>query len=271
MLGDFLNKLTQKFQSPTTESAQTLAKKSTPIDSNYFTSNSTSQNAKQKIKTDNVETQEIKKALNEAEDASEICHTLADFYPYPSNFSLDDKYENILDGNSSYGKIISDMQIGKRAPESVKTALDIVSKAEEYIGYNESDNSADIFVPGGDSSEVAWCGLFVKYVLENCGGYENINQWYKSVENQKWTPSILKKAEAAKQVYNISKARPGDLIMYLEPDGSARHVGIFNSAEQKADGSWTVNSIEGNEGNQVAEVIRDHPADTTEIVFLRVT
>ena len=52
---------------------------------------------------------------------------------------------------------------------------DIVAFANQFIGANEADGSADKFLASWTTSaETPWCAAFVEYVMENSGSYEQI-------------------------------------------------------------------------------------------------
>ncbi len=122
----------------------------------------------------------------------------------------------------------------------------LVKYAEQFLGYNESDGSADIFLGGSSSRSIAWCAAFVQYNLEHCGN--QLPSWYSNVDSPWSCGSYRRAAEAAGAVKSGNEIVPGDLVLFdWEGDGEQDHIGIVVSV----DGNQ-VTTIEGNTSNTVA-------------------
>lgn len=92
---------------------------------------------------------------------------------------------------------------------------DIVAFANQFIGANEADGSADkLLASWTTSAETPWCAAFVEYVMENSGNYEQLPDWYKDIENKWYCPNIDNAAEKAGAVINGDKAKAGDIVLF---------------------------------------------------------
>lgn len=140
---------------------------------------------------------------------------------------------------------------------------DIVSTAEKYIGYKETDNSYKLFTQGRTE---AWCADFVTHVVKesaqangkslpaNFGSssVEELRQWGLRNNCYLETASASNKADTIK-----SKVKAGDAVIFKE-NGSS-HTGIV--AQVNSDGS--IKTIEGNTSDKVA--YRNYSANDAKI------
>ena len=147
---------------------------------------------------------------------------------------------------------------------------DIAQFALEFLGYNEADASADIFLEKwhSSSSQTGWCAAFVSYIYEHMPSSDKIPQWYKDIENQYWQVNVHRAAEEAGAIIDSSQAETGDIVLYdYDGDGTMQHIGIVLAVE----GNKLI-TIEGNSGNTVRinEVDLEHPA-TCPLTFCKIT
>ena len=147
---------------------------------------------------------------------------------------------------------------------------DIAQFALGFLGYNEADASADIFLEKwhSSSSQTGWCAAFVSYIYEHMPSSDKIPQWYKDIENQYWQVNVHRAAEEAGAIIDSSQAETGDIVLYdYDGDGTMQHIGIVLAVE----GNKLI-TIEGNSGNTVRinEVDLEHPA-TCPLTFCKIT
>lgn len=147
---------------------------------------------------------------------------------------------------------------------------EIIQYALQFLGYNEEDSSADVFLEKWHSSskQTGWCAAFVSYVYEHMDGAENVPDWYKNIENQYWQVNVHKAAKDAGAIIDASEAKTGDIVLYdYDGDGTMQHIGIVASIE----GNKMI-TIEGNSGNmvRVVEYNLDNPANCS-MTFCKVT
>lgn len=147
---------------------------------------------------------------------------------------------------------------------------DIAQFAMEFLGYNEADASADIFLEKwhSSSSQTGWCAAFVSYIYEHMPSSDKIPQWYKDIENQYWQVNVHRAAEEAGAIIDSSQAETGDIVLYdYDGDGTMQHIGIVLAIE----GNKLI-TIDGNSGNTVRinEVDLEHPA-TCPLTFCKIT
>ena len=143
---------------------------------------------------------------------------------------------------------------------------DIVSFANQFIGANEADGSADKFLASWTTSaETPWCAAFVEYVMENSGSYEQLPDWYKDIDNKWYCPNIDNAAEKAGAVINGDEAKAGDIVLFdWDGDGSMDHVGIVVSNE-----NGKLVTIEGNTSNKVAQ--KEYETNDPRIKYCKTT
>ena len=143
---------------------------------------------------------------------------------------------------------------------------DIVAFANQFIGANEADGSADKFLASWTTSaETPWCAAFVEYVMENSGSYEQLPDWYKDIDNKWYCPNIDNAAEKAGAVINGDEAKAGDIVLFdWDGDGSMDHVGIVVSNE-----NGKLVTIEGNTSNKVAQ--KEYETDDPRIKYCKTT
>lgn len=147
---------------------------------------------------------------------------------------------------------------------------DIIQYALQFLGYNESDTSADIFLEKwhSSSSQTGWCAAFVSYVYEHMKSADQIPQWYQDIENQYWQVNVHNAAKEAGAIIDSSEAKMGDIVLYdYNGDGTMQHIGIVVAME----GNKMI-TIEGNSGNQVriVEYNLDNPANCN-MAFCKIT
>ena len=143
---------------------------------------------------------------------------------------------------------------------------DIVAFANQFIGANEADGSADKFLASWTTSaETPWCAAFVEYVMENSGSYEQLPDWYKDIDNKWYCPNIDNAAEKAGAVINGDEAKAGDIVLFdWDGDGSMDHVGIVVSNE-----NGKLVTIEGNTSNKVAK--KEYETNDPRIKYCKTT
>ena len=122
-----------------------------------------------------------------------------------------------------------------------------VEYAQKYLGYNAADGSADLFFSisnvnkGQSSSNLAWCGAFANYVLQESGIH--VPSWFKNIYNPDYCPEVANAAINSGAVIDRSQAKAGDIILFdQDADGEKDHIGIVTGVDE--DG--TVHTIEGN-------------------------
>lgn len=140
---------------------------------------------------------------------------------------------------------------------------DIVNFAEGYLGLNEADGSADMFLedtkasntvndPNGkySSKSTHWCAAYVEYIMENNPSSGDVADWYQEIGNKWYCPTIYSAAVKGDAVTNGSSAQKGDIVLFdWQANGSEKdHIGIFAGIEN---GKAVV--IEGNTGNAKVE------------------
>ena len=133
--------------------------------------------------------------------------------------------------------------------------------ARQFLGYNESDGSANLFLGGGSSSATPWCAAFVEYVLENSNQWENVPDWYKNCSNKWYCPTIYDYASAAGAIIDSSEVQAGDLVIF---GSDQHHIGIITGVEGN-----TVYTIEGNSSNAVNE--RQYDINDASLNFCKMT
>ncbi len=117
--------------------------------------------------------------------------------------------------------------------------------AEQFLGCNEADGSADKFLGGSSSSATPWCAAFVEYCIENSG--TDAPDWYKNVDNKWYCPSIYNSAKNAGAIVNGQEVQVGDIVLFdWQNDGTKDHVGLVVGIE-----NGKVITIEGNSSNSV--------------------
>ena len=143
---------------------------------------------------------------------------------------------------------------------------DIVAFANQFIGANEADGSADKFLASWTTSaETPWCAAFDEYVMENSGSYEQLPDWYKDIDNKWYCPNIDNAAEKAGAVINGDEAKAGDIVLFdWDGDGKMDHVGIVVSNE-----NGKLVTIEGNTSNKVAQ--KEYETDDPRIKYCKTT
>ena len=122
-----------------------------------------------------------------------------------------------------------------------------VNFAQQFIGYNAADGSADVFFStsnvnkGQSSSDLPWCGAFANYVLQESG--IDVPSWFKNIYNPDYCPEVANAAYNSGAVIDRSQAKAGDIILFdQDANGEKDHIGIVTGVD--ADG--TVHTIEGN-------------------------
>ncbi len=143
---------------------------------------------------------------------------------------------------------------------------DIIEFAKKYLGYNEADGSADEFMKAhGYTSATPWCAGFVDYILENCGDYDKVADWYKNVDNKLYCPDVYATAQSANAVVDASQAQAGDLVLFdWDGDGTKDHIGIVTDTS-----GGKIRTIEGNTSDQVAQ--REYEISDGRLKFCRIT
>lgn len=149
---------------------------------------------------------------------------------------------------------------GDYSAPSQGEAAAVLTDAEREVGQSETTTNDGPAIAryrtavSGSQPGDAWCAEFVSYVAAEAGeplGYNG--QGFRSVSDlTSWA------AESGKLLPASATPAPGDLILF----GSA-HVGVVEKVN--ADGS--IDTVEGNYGNQVAHVHR-HPGEWTGFVSL---
>lgn len=140
---------------------------------------------------------------------------------------------------------------------------DIVNFAEGYLGLNEADGSADMFLEDTKASNTVnsptakyssksthWCAAYVEYIMENNPSAGDVADWYQEIGNKWYCPTIYSAAVKSDAVIDGSGAQKGDIVLFdWQANGSAKdHIGIFAGIEN---GKAVV--IEGNTGNAKVE------------------
>ena len=154
---------------------------------------------------------------------------------------------------------------------SDEAGKDIVNFAQKFVGYNGQDHSADIFVKGvgDDSSKVAWCSEFAKYVLQNSGHYDEVADWYKNLPNVKDSGknaagSIQSAAKSAGAIVSAQDAKSGYIVLFdRNGDGSATHTALVRKVE-----NGKLYTIEGNVGGRVKYGCYD--ANSKQFIYCKV-
>ncbi|MBR1976937.1 CHAP domain-containing protein, partial [bacterium] len=144
-----------------------------------------------------------------------------------------DAAQTKLDG---LNKELQEAQELENAKKYTPTDLgdDIVKFAEQFLGYNEADNSADKFMKGThDSSSTPWCAAYVEYIMENNASADKLPDWYTSIQNQWYCPNVYAAAQANNAIITGDQAQKGDIVLFdWQNNGSAKdHIGIFCGIE----------------------------------------
>ena len=130
--------------------------------------------------------------------------------------------------------------------------------ARQYDDYSQAEIQQVFADLGYQFDYNAWCADFVRMVLYEAIGEENLPEWYKNVSNKAYCPTIQQYGEGHQ--VSAEEAKPGDIVLYdWDGDGVADHVGLF---VDNGDGSSTITAIEGNTsgeggGSCVEEKSRD--------------
>lgn len=142
---------------------------------------------------------------------------------------------------------------------------DILEFAKSFIGCNESDGSADKFVAdwGTTSAATPWCAAFVDYVMDNFGGYENVPDWYKNIDNKWYCPNVYSAAQSAGAIIDVSQVQQGDIVLFDWNGGGSDHIGIIDRVE-----NGVIYTIEGNTSNQVAQ--RTYNVGDSRLTFCKI-
>lgn len=141
----------------------------------------------------------------------------------------------------------------QRGESSGDFGKDVTSYAQNFIGYNEADGSANVFMKKhGYTSSTPWCAGFVQYIMENSGGSGQVPEWYNNIGNKLYCPNIYEAAKNADAIIDTSEAQPGDIILFNWDGGVQDHVGIVVSNE-----NGVITTIEGNSSNKVQEKTYD--------------
>jgi cell wall-associated NlpC family hydrolase len=214
----------------------------------------------------NPELDALSEAYNEAQKALETKRA-----ELTSKYQADMKTAQTNLQNIREELAVANAREDKKAFSDNATGVAIVDYAAQFEGYSESNGKADIFMqPYGLTSSTPWCAGFVEYILRNSGSYDDIPEWYKNVENKLYCPTIYQDAQNAKAVVEEEDTQQGDLIIYLNEGGKAKHIGIVESIEQNSNGEWVVTTIEGNSGNAVTKHELVYK-DRSDLRFLKVT
>lgn len=141
---------------------------------------------------------------------------------------------------------------------------DILEFAEQFLGCNEADGSANKFLNGASSASIPWCAAFVEYVMENGGSWDSVPDWYKNIDNKWYCPNVYNAASSANAIISAQEAQPGDIVLFdWDGDGVKDHIGIIKST----DGGKVV-TVEGNTSNQVAN--REYEIGDGRLTYCRV-
>ncbi len=120
---------------------------------------------------------------------------------------------------------------------------EIIEFAKQFLGCNEADGSANVFLGGSSASSTPWCAAFVSYILKN-NGIDTGGTWAVSglLEWGKQNGTFVPKSDS-----NSGTVKAGDVVIWKQNGRS--HTGIVTSISP--DGTYT--TIEGNTSNRVGE------------------
>ena len=140
---------------------------------------------------------------------------------------------------------------------------DIVNFAEGYLGLNEADGSADMFLEDTKADNTVndpnakytskgthWCAAYVEYIMENNPSASGVADWYTEIGNKWYCPTIYNAAKENDAVISGEEAQKGDIVLFdWQANGSDKdHIGIYAGVEN---GQAVI--IEGNTGNAKVE------------------
>ena len=155
--------------------------------------------------------------------------------------------EQTVNYSSNDGVVPTNTNSGKYEADYTTEGGKAVKFAQQFIGYNAADGSADLFFSisnvnkGQSSSNLAWCGAFAKYALQESG--IQVPSWFKNIYNPDYCPEVANAAINSGAVIDRSQAKAGDIILFDQSaNGEKDHIGIVTGVDE--DG--TVHTIEGN-------------------------
>lgn len=124
----------------------------------------------------------------------------------------------------------------------VNGSTDWLYIANKFMGFNESDGTADIFprdLGFNSSSSTPWCACFVSYCLKQAGVSGLRSASVSGLKTQAESLGIYKSKESY-------LPKPGDV--FIEKGNGASHTGFVVSVDYE---KGTFTTCEGNSGNQV--------------------
>lgn len=115
----------------------------------------------------------------------------------------------------------------------------ILEGAKKHIGYKEAKNNDNIFGKAFNLNNVAWCYLFVSYVL--------IHEAKIKITSCAYVPTGYNYYKANGKLFK--EPQPSDLVFFdFDKDGIPEHIGIC----EKDNGDGTITTIEGNTSSGIA-------------------
>ena len=128
---------------------------------------------------------------------------------------------------------------------------DVIKYAQQFLGYNEADGSADMFTAawGTTSSATPWCAAFVDYIMSHNDSTDDVADWYKNIDNKWYCPNVYQAAKNSGAIIDGQQVQTGDIVLFdWGGDGKKDHIGIIVSVD-----NGVVTTIEGNSSNQVKQ------------------
>ena len=123
-------------------------------------------------------------------------------------------------------------------------ASELIEKAREFLGFNESDGSYKKFTGGRDE---AWCADFVTYVAKQVYG-DNLPAGFGSAS----VSGLQQWGKDNGQIVDKNDVQAGQVM--IQKNNGASHTGIVTQVERDNNGNITaIHTIEGNTSDKVGE------------------
>ena len=243
------------------EKLDELNKEKTKLDEECTKLNEDLTNFEQQILEQYPQIAEYQQAYNDAKTAK-------DEYKAAATEAIKKDLDNVQNYINEINTALTNIENKEKSKEYKINTFgdDVVDYAQQFIGANEADHSADKFLNGrSTAAKTPWCAAFVQYIMENSDGADDVPDWYKNIDKKWYCPNIAKAAKEADAYISPEEAKPGDIVLFdWEGDGKMNHVGIVVSNE-----NGKLVTIEGNTSNKVAE--KEYDTNDSRIKYCKMT